>query len=184
MVREQQPVIFGYRSWVQRDRPMVNVNACLSTLKTKGLVLLAVGLLSAFIICFVSTGSAMASIAPSQQPVDTLKIHLGNETGGLVFEPNTLTFDAGKRYKLLLDNPSPSKHYFTAKDFTDVIWTQKVEAGNVEVKGAVHEVELKPGAEAEWVFVPQKPGTYELHCSIAGHAEAGMVGTLTIAADA
>ncbi|MEM1251781.1 MAG: cupredoxin domain-containing protein [Cyanobacteria bacterium P01_H01_bin.21] len=163
---------------------MVNLNACLNTLKTKGLVLIAIGLLSIVTTCFVAADSALAAVAPSQQPVDTLKIHLGNEAGGLVFEPDTLTFDAGKRYKLLLDNPSPSKHYFTAKDFTDVIWTQKVEAGNVEVKGAVHEVELKPGAEAEWVFVPQKPGTYELHCSIAGHAEAGMVGTLTITADA
>ena len=163
---------------------MVNLKACLNTLKTQGVVLIAVGLLSIVTACFVVADSALAAVAPSQQPVDTLTMHLGNETGGLVFEPDTLTFDAGKRYKLLLDNPSPSKHYFTAKDFTDVIWTQKVEAGNVEVKGAVHEVELKPGAEAEWVFVPQKPGTYELHCSIAGHAEAGMVGTLTIAADA
>ncbi|MEM1241257.1 MAG: cupredoxin domain-containing protein [Cyanobacteria bacterium P01_H01_bin.26] len=124
---------------------------------------------------------ALAAVAPSQQSIDTLAIHLGNGAGALIFEPDTLTFEAGKRYKLLLDNPSPTKHYFTAKDFADVIWTQKVEAGQVEVKGAIHELELKPGAEAEWVFIPQKPGTYELHCSIAGHAEAGMVGKLTVA---
>jgi uncharacterized cupredoxin-like copper-binding protein len=49
-----------------------------------------------------------------------------------------------------------------------------------EVKGAIHELELKPGAQAEWVFVPQKPGIYEFHCSISGHAEAGMVGTIVI----
>ena len=124
---------------------------------------------------------ALAAVAPSHQPIDTLAIHLGNGSGALVFEPDMLTFEAGKRYKLLLDNPSPTKHYFTAKDFADVIWTQKVEAGQVEVKGAIHELELKPGAEAEWVFIPQKPGTYELQCSIAGHAEAGMVGKLTVA---
>ena len=162
---------------------MERLNAYLNTLKTAGVVLIVAGVLSIFTTCLVAN-NAMAFPAPSQQPVDTSIIHLGNETGALVFEPDTLIFTAGKRYKLLLDNPSPSKHYFTAKDFTDVIWTQKVEAGNVEVKGAVHEVELKPGAEAEWLFVPQKPGTYELHCSIAGHAEAGMVGTLTIVADA
>jgi uncharacterized cupredoxin-like copper-binding protein len=51
----------------------------------------------------------------------------------------------------------------------------------VEVKGAIHELELKPGAIAEWVFVPERPGTYELHCSIAGHAEAGMVGQIVVA---
>ncbi|MGC8712257.1 MAG: sulfocyanin-like copper-binding protein, partial [Leptodesmis sp.] len=93
-----------------------------------------------------------------------------------------LQFTAGKRYKLILTNPSNSKHYFTAKDFADSIWSQKVEAGGVEVKGAISELELKPGATAEWVFVPIKFGTYELHCSIPGHAEAGMVGKLGIAA--
>jgi len=50
----------------------------------------------------------------------------------------------------------------------------------VEIKGAVHELELKPGAVAEWVFVPQRPGTYDLRCVIAGHAEAGMVGEIVI----
>lgn len=88
--------------------------------------------------------------------------------------------EAGKRYELLLDNPSPQKHYFTAKDFADASWTQKVEAGKLEVKGAIHEVELKPGGEAEWVLVPLKPGTYLLKCSIAGHSEAGMVGEIVV----
>jgi uncharacterized cupredoxin-like copper-binding protein len=91
-----------------------------------------------------------------------------------------MEFEAGKRYKLVLDNPSPTKHYFTAKDFADAIWSQKVDAGNVEIKGAIHELELRPGAIADWVFIPLKPGTYELHCSIPGHAEAGMTGTIVI----
>ena len=105
---------------------------------------------------------------------------MGTEAGELKFVPDTFNFEASKRYKLILDNPSPVKHYFTAKDFADAIWTQKVEAANVEVKGAIHELELKPTAEAEWVFIPLKPGTYELHCSIPGHAEAGMIGSITI----
>lgn len=47
---------------------------------------------------------------------------------------------------------------------------------------ARHELELKPNAEAEWVFVPIKAGTYFLHCTIPGHTEAGMTGTITITA--
>ena len=109
-----------------------------------------------------------------------VKVSLGNDAGELTFFPNNLEFVAGKTYKLLLDNPSPIKHYFTAKDFADSIWTRKVQAGKVEVKGAIHELELKPTATADWVFVPMKPGTYELHCSIPGHAEAGMRGEITI----
>ncbi|PSR16023.1 biphenyl 2,3-dioxygenase [filamentous cyanobacterium CCP3] len=113
-------------------------------------------------------------------PADSLTVHLGTAEGSLRFEPDQLQFVAGQRYKLVLDNPSPEKHYFTAKDFADGIWSQKVQAAGVEVKGAIHELELKPGAIAEWVFVPERPGLYELHCAIAGHAEAGMVGQIEI----
>lgn len=124
--------------------------------------------------------TALAAIAPSQQSPIEMSVQMGTPANELKFVPNHLEFEAGKRYTLILSNPSAQKHYFTAKDFADVSWTQKVEAAGVEVKGAVHELELKPGAEAEWVFVPQKPGTYELHCSIPGHAEAGMVGDIVI----
>ncbi|NJO40869.1 MAG: biphenyl 2,3-dioxygenase [Cyanobacteria bacterium CRU_2_1] len=125
-------------------------------------------------------GAESMAVAPSQQTVTEVQVHLGNVNNELKFVPDRLEFEAGKRYKLILDNPSELKHYFTAKDFADVIWTQKVEAGNVEVKGAIHELELKPGAQAEWVFVPLKSGTFELHCSIPGHAEAGMTGQISV----
>lgn len=123
--------------------------------------------------------SAIAASLMKEPPIEQT-IHLGTEAGELKFVPSDITVQAGKRYKFVLDNPSPQKHYFTAKDFADAIWTQKVEAGNVEVKGAIHELELKPGAIAEWVLIPLKPGQYELHCSIAGHAEAGMVGSISV----
>lgn len=116
-----------------------------------------------------------------RQPPVEVTVSLGNSANELKFEPNHLEFQAGKRYKLHLINPSSQKHYFTAKDFADGVWTQKVEAGKVEVKGAVHELELKPGAEADWVFVPLKSGTYSLRCPIPGHTEAGMTGEIAIA---
>jgi uncharacterized cupredoxin-like copper-binding protein len=115
------------------------------------------------------------------QPVTETTVSLGNSANELKFEPNHLEFAALQRYKLTLTNPSQQKHYFTAKDFADAIWTQKVEAGKVEIKGAISELELKPGAKAEWVFVPLKPGTYRLHCSVPGHAQAGMTGEIVIA---
>lgn len=121
-----------------------------------------------------------ATKALSQQPAIAVNVSLGNAANQLVFEPSELEFQSGQRYKLILTNPSATKHYFTAKDFADNIWSQKVEAGNVEVKGAIHELELRPKAVAEWLFVPIKPGQYELHCTVAGHAAAGMRGTLTI----
>jgi uncharacterized cupredoxin-like copper-binding protein len=119
-------------------------------------------------------------ISSAQTAPIEVKVSLGSPQGELKFFPDTLQFTAGQKYKILLDNPSPTKHYFTAKDFADASWTQKVQAGKVEVKGAIHELELKPGALAEWVIIPMKSGSYELHCSIAGHTEAGMVGKISI----
>ncbi len=132
-----------------------------------GIIIITISLLS------IPTASANAQITE-------IKVSLGNSNGELKFFPSKINLDAGKPYKLLLDNPSPVKHYFTAKDFADASWTRKVQAGKVEVKGAIHELELKPGAEAEWVLTPMKPGTYELHCSISGHAASGMVGEIVV----
>lgn len=115
-----------------------------------------------------------------KQPPIEITVSLGNAANELKFEPNRLEFAVGKRYNLKLNNPSSQKHYFTAKDFADAIWTQKVEVGNVEIKGNIRELELKPGAETEWVFIPIKPGKYPLRCIIPGHTEAGMKGEIVI----
>lgn len=126
--------------------------------------------------------SCLFLVFPAQASSDYIevKVSLGNPQGELVFVPNNFEFFVGKKYKLILDNPSPQKHYFTSKDFADASWTKKVQAGKVEVKGAIHELELKPTAEAEWVFIPEKTGVYDLYCSISGHKEAGMTGKIKI----
>ncbi|WP_414550326.1 multicopper oxidase domain-containing protein [Anabaena sp. CCY 0017] len=140
----------------------------------------------AFLLVCIGFGINERAIAANftdnllKQPATEITISLGNSANELKFEPDHLEFEPGKRYLLRLHNPSQLKHYFTAKDFADGIWTQKVQAGKVEVKGAIHELELKPGGEAEWVFVPMKPGSYNLHCSIQGHTEAGMSGEIAI----
>jgi uncharacterized cupredoxin-like copper-binding protein len=124
--------------------------------------------------------SVIAAIPLAKQPPITETVGLGTESGDLKFMPAHLKFEAGKRYQLTLTNPSTTKHYFTAKDFADAIWSQKVDAGRVEVKGAIHELELRAGTTADWVFIPARAGTYELRCTVPGHAEAGMVGTIEI----
>jgi uncharacterized cupredoxin-like copper-binding protein len=131
-------------------------------------------------------GTSVAIAAPSSaanvlnQPAIVVSVTLGNTANELKFFPDRLKFESGKRYKLVLTNPSATKHYFTDKDFADAIWSQKVDAGNVEIKGAVNNLELRPGAKAEWVFVAMKPGSYPLRCTVPGHAEAGMKGIIAI----
>nr|WP_242041703.1 cupredoxin domain-containing protein [Alkalinema sp. FACHB-956] len=132
------------------------------------------------VLILLVIASPAGAIDLAHQPVIDIQVSLGNSVGELKFVPDHLAFEAGKRYKLHLTNPSGQKHYFTAKDFADGIWSQKVDAGQVEIKGAIHELEIRPNAEADWVFVPVRSGQYELHCSIPGHAEAGMKGTIVV----
>ena len=122
----------------------------------------------------------IASVDFTKQQAIAVQVSLSNDSNELKFIPDRFIFESGKRYKLLLSNPSSLKHYFTSKDFADAVWTQNVVAGNVEIKGNIRELELRPNTTAEWTFVPIKSGTYELHCAIAGHTEAGMRGSITI----
>jgi uncharacterized cupredoxin-like copper-binding protein len=141
------------------------------------------GLLIALVLVggFLFSPNAVFAATPlSKQSPLVKSIELGTVAGELKFVPDHLTFLAGRRYQLQLTNNSSTKHYFTAKDFADAIWSQKVDAGNVEIKGAIHELELRPGTRADWVFIPLRSGIYQLRCTVPGHTEAGMIGTIEV----
>lgn len=136
------------------------------------------------ILCFaLGWGQPTASA----QPLDLLRqspilkvVNLGTEDGQLVFDPDKIIFRSGTLYTLKLVNPSPLKHYFTAKDFADAIWTQKVEVAGAEIKGHINNIELKSGSSLEWTFLPIRSGSYDLICTVVGHKDAGMVGQIVI----
>jgi len=114
-------------------------------------------------------------------------ISLGNDKNNLQFYPDSLTFETGKLYKLIIKNPSPQKHYFSAEALSRSVFTRKVQVMSsrnkviAEVKGVITEIEVYPGGTTEWWFVAIKTlDTSRLHCAIKGHSEAGMVGSITI----
>lgn len=121
-----------------------------------------------------------------QQPVE-MTISLSNAENKLRFYPATLEFETGKLYKLVIKNPSSQKHYFTSEGLSRSVFTRKVQIVSntnksiAEVKGHINEIEVYPGGTTEWWFVPVKTlKSSRLHCSIAGHTEAGMIGSITI----
>jgi uncharacterized cupredoxin-like copper-binding protein len=144
--------------------------------------MLAIGIYTCQVLPALAVRFSTGEAAPTTvaTPID-LKISLGNTANELKFFPARVQLVAGKKYKLLLSNPSPQKHYFTAREFASNSWTQKVDAGNVEIKGAIQELELRPNTNAAWVLVPMKSGSYQLRCTIPGHTEAGMTGTIRVA---
>ena len=117
-------------------------------------------------------------------------VELGDGSGALVFKPDTLTFERGKYYKLVITNPSREDHYFTSDAFATHVFTRKVEVHDrdgktlVEVHGAINDLELKPGTTVEWFFFPMTKGkNLRLYCHKEGHEEAGMIGSINIIGD-
>ena len=129
--------------------------------------------------CLAAVGALQAADLSKQEPIQVV-VQLGTESDDLVFLPHTLTFQTGKLYKLVLKNPSNTKHCLSAPRFAAAVWTRKVETEKAEVMGAIREIELKPGGQAEWFFVPVQAGTFGLACTIAGHVNAGMVGEINV----
>jgi len=135
---------------------------------------------------------AMPMIAPAQGDlsranVQQVVLEMGSNDDGMYFSPADFRFETGQAYKLVLVNTDDIKHELSLGDMVERIFTRKIEVedadGNlvVEVKGRVHEVEIGPHQQVEWFFVPvQTTSAVQISCEIAGHKEAGMVGTAEI----
>jgi uncharacterized cupredoxin-like copper-binding protein len=139
-----------------------------------------------------AAGYAAGNLA-GQQPIE-VTVDLG-KPGQHAFLPNSIKFETGKLYKLVLRNGSEDPHYFTSHAFSQMIFTRKVQVVQTrdgkpttlaEFKGAIREIEVYPGHAAEWWFVPVATGRVtDLMCSIKdkdgkSHAELGMVGEIVI----
>ena len=120
------------------------------------------------------------------KPIE-IKVQLGDSSNAMRFFPANLEFETGKLYKLVLHNSSGTKHYFSSEGLSRSVFARKAQVpgpdGNTtaEIKGAIRGIEVYPNGTAEWWFVPIKTGVLnDLKCTIKGHAEPGMVGTITI----
>ena len=139
-------------------------------------------------VMFVShTGAALAAGDMTQQTPIDIRVQLGDEKNALRFVPDKIELETGKLYRLILSNPSAEKHYFSSEGLSQSVFTRKVQVNGAagkalaEVKGVIREIEVYPNAVTEWWFVPIKSGSLgDLKCTIPGHAEAGMVGHISI----
>ena len=132
-------------------------------------------------------GMAIAAGDMTEQNPVEVKVELGDKNTALRFFPEKLEFETGKLYKLVLQNPSSTAPYFSSEGLSRAVFTRKVQVVGfdgktiAEIKGTIREIEVYPGATTEWWFVPVKTGTVnDLKCTVKGHAEGGMVGTITV----
>ena len=124
----------------------------------------------------------------SRADIKTVVLEMGtNDDGGMYFKPSHLKFKTGQAYKIVLKNVDKVKHEVEANEFSDKIFTRKVEIKDnndglvAEIKGNIREVEIGPGKQVEWFVVPIQTGTeMGMVCALPGHKEAGMHGLITI----
>jgi uncharacterized cupredoxin-like copper-binding protein len=77
------------------------------------------------------------------------------------FTPAKLTLKAGRPATIALKNTGSIEHDLTVDD-------------------AHFKLAVNTGKTGEKELKIDKPGTYEFHCSVAGHKDAGMKGELTV----
>jgi plastocyanin len=108
-----------------------------------------------------STSTPEAATTGATGKATTLRIQ-ADPSGALRFDKQTLSARPGK-VAIVMTNPSPLRH--------DIA----IEGNGMDVTEAV----VSKGGTST-VSADLKPGTYTFLCTVDGHADAGMKGTLTI----
>jgi uncharacterized cupredoxin-like copper-binding protein len=99
------------------------------------------------------------------------------------FQPAAIEVLVGQPVKLTLQNKGTVEHDWSIQKIPviDVKETGQVGhyMGGSTGKPDLHMSALM-GKSAELEFTPTRAGTYQIACTVAGHKEAGMVGTLVV----
>ncbi len=111
-----------------------------------------------------------------------------------LFHPDRLELEAGKRYTLVINNPSVEVHEFDSPGLVGAVWSSGVKIFEdfgpsarpvAEVVGTPAEMEIFPGNTVEWTFVTVAAGKYDMLCDIEDqsgktHTEMGMKGLIVV----
>ncbi|HZW37013.1 MAG TPA: cupredoxin domain-containing protein, partial [Candidatus Deferrimicrobiaceae bacterium] len=120
-------------------------------------------------------GKALA--AADWSTMETVTVTLSDHT----FTPSSIVFKEGVPTKLVLRNAGKENHYFVSEEFFGTIATRKVQSSDGEIKAPfIAAVEVYAGKTVEWFLIPMKKGTSRVLCTVKGHAERGMKGTIEV----
>jgi len=107
--------------------------------------------------------SEAGGAGPARPTFNTAQLHLSTDPSGqLRFNTTSLQARAGS-VQIILTNPSPIQHNIS------------LQGPGVNAQGPT----VGHGSEST-VSANLKPGTYTFYCSVPGHRQAGMQGTLTV----
>lgn len=131
------------------------------------------------LIGVVVLGSSGPAAGPAQTVVAREMAYVPIEVKGVVGRPVTIQ----------LKNEGLLEHDFNVLGIR-ASGVKAVDAGVSSAHGSAHgsapeavHVAAGPGKTGTLTFTPLAPGEFPVACSVPGHREAGMVGTLTVTAE-
>ena len=117
----------------------------------------ALGLLATFVIAACGGSDATPTPEPTPSPAPAIEV-TGN---AFAYDPADVTIPAEGSSTIRLVNTDVVEHDWTIDE--------------LDIK-----IEAPLGGTGEAVLSDIAPGNYAVHCTVPGHTEAGMVGTLTV----
>ena len=99
----------------------------------------------------------------------------------LSFTPTQVTAKVGQQITVSFANVGAVEHDWAVMNLParEVHASGEAHGAHDEMAPEVH-VAAKPGGRAELTFTPDKAGRYTIVCTVPGHADAGMMGMLTV----
>ncbi len=133
---------------------------------------------------FVACGSA----EPTSSPTLSLTL-LATD---IAYDKDHIEVMAGQPVRIMLSNEGALEHDFSIMEIPHEgeVMAEEMEGetghnvhdmSGMDVDPEVH-VAAPIGGRSSIEFTPSTPGEYEFFCTVAGHKEAGMVGTLAVQA--
>lgn len=135
------------------------------------------------LILVVLTTALLTACGNSQPSVQEVTI----EATDIAYSIHQIEVVAGQPVKLTLKDSGTLDHDFSILEIPLVIDHEAEEMpghdmSNMTAMGVEPQLHVATtaGTSNTIEFTPTKPGTYEFFCTVAGHKEAGMTGTLVV----
>ena len=130
-------------------------------------------------------GNATAAIENATVAIEDADLEVAIEMGEFSFGPADITMRAGEVVEIALSNGGVLLHDFTIDQIdSDVHITELhgVVDHDHDETGSTMDVHiaLDPGGEGLVKLKAHEAGTYTFYCTVPGHREGGMEGTLTV----
>lgn len=122
------------------------------------------------------TGDGEGGAAKSTKPTQKLSVAMSE----LKFEPSVLTVEAGRPVQIAVSNKGTAAHDLVIGGMPATGIKNAVGGHGSMLKEGMIMADTHPGDSVQIGFTPTTPGEYEIYCSLAGHKDGGMKGTLRV----